>query len=100
MNRLPNRDYTNQLPNKPAEDDGVFRCPGCSCTWFEHVVVKQFNKNTTTILGQDIPTANFSRICLLRCVKCNELLEPNLLYTGTDALRQKYHKLLELLEGK
>src|SRR5574343_1436513 len=95
--------FESKPPIQPAiqqEDERAFKCPCCGCTWFEQVMLRQFNKESTAIIGQDIPTLDYMRVCLLRCIKCNELLEPNLVYSGNDATRQRYNKLLDTLEDK
>lgn len=82
---------TEQVSNK-------VKCPVCSCSFFEQIKIAQFDKNHNLILGQMVPATGPSFI-LLRCVKCKELVEPNLIQ-GQDWMWKIYSTFLDEIEGK
>jgi len=51
--------------------------------------------------GQRIPQkANTSGFVLLRCIRCNNLLEPCVTVDERDLLKGDYHEFLDTMDGK
>lgn len=78
------------LPNQ----EKAIICSACNNTWFEEVEIKQFDNMAPVTIGQKIPTVHFTKFYVLRCIKCGELLEPNIMYTSMDSVRKAYDKLV------
>jgi hypothetical protein len=74
-------------------------CPNCNCTWFEHVTVQQYDKLHAVILGQTVPPVSPVSFFILRCIKCNEILEPNILAGTRDSTARAYDSFLDQLEA-
>jgi hypothetical protein len=76
-------------------------CPECSSQWFEEVEVNRYQINHNLILGQSIPEEPGGvKYQLLKCIRCNELLEPRILHSGRDVSGDRYDHFLDTLEGK
>jgi len=95
----------NQGPEPVLPSDGLpnqekaIVCPGCGLTWFEQVEIQQFDQFNSVVLGQKTAPINPVKFIILRCIKCGELLEPNILYNTMDNIRKAYDKLLTALEN-
>jgi hypothetical protein len=64
----------------------------------EQIIVNQYSKYHTVILGQGVPTAEEMGFFLLRCVKCGEVHEPNVTIGPVDVARKKYDEFWDQME--
>lgn len=78
------------------------RCLKCDSTWFEEVDCYQFKADHHLILGQNVPTRRTGMIPykMLRCLQCQNLLEPRIISNTRDIAGNDYDHLLDTLEGK
>ena len=75
-------------------------CPKCSCQWFQQVSIGRYVSDHHVILGQQIPSvAGEIGYVMLKCMRCEELLEPRILHSTRDLGGDLYDKLLDTLEG-
>lgn len=84
--------------NLPKTDD-VITCTKCGNTWLELVLVQQYNKLHTVILGQQPAPKSQTGFWLFRCPKCQELYEPNVTIGMQDQARKDYDSFLDSLEA-
>lgn len=70
----------------------------CSSSYFEQVQVHRYPKLHNVIPGQRVPQDGRVTFYLLRCVRCNELYEPNMQIGPRDANAQAYNEFLDLME--
>lgn len=76
-------------------------CPTCESQFFEQIEVMKFKADHHVILGQDVPPKPGSQpYRLLRCVHCQNLLEPRIIHNTRDVIGGDYEELLDTLEGK
>ena len=76
-------------------------CPKCSSQWFEEIKLGRFVSDHNVILGQSVPgIAGEMAYILLKCARCNEMLEPRILHSTRDIGGDAYDDLLDTLEGK
>lgn len=99
------RSQSNSINNfqnevqKPVDLD-VVRCPECECSWFEQIQICQFPKLHTVILGQRVQAANqMEGFFGLRCVKCGEIIEPNIQFGIHNAASKKYNEFWKEMEN-
>lgn len=83
---------------KDLKQDDVAFCQKCKCTWFEQFVVKQFKANHSAVIGQMVPPASDYDFVIIRCVKCSEKYQPNILVTTQDKGTKLYNDFLDQLE--
>jgi hypothetical protein len=84
--------------NLPKTDD-VVTCVKCGCKWLELVLVQQYGKLHTVVLGQQPPPKSQTGFWLFRCPKCQELYEPNVTIGMQDQSRKDYDAFLDELEA-
>jgi hypothetical protein len=87
--------YQNQ-----GKQDEPAKCAKCECTWFEQFQVKQLKVNHSAVLGQTIPPANDFQFTIIRCIKCGEKYQPNIIAGREDQEFKSYSSLLDSLEEK
>lgn len=88
------------LPKKERQPDlSVKRCPECSCSYFIQVEISRFAQMHQVVLGQPVPPINLAKFYALRCVVCNELVEPNVVTAGRDTQRGAYDNFLDEIEA-
>lgn len=77
-------------------------CPKCGAQWFTEIKVSRYQVNHNVVLGQAVPTEpDTIPYILLKCVKCEDLLEPRILHNTRDvAGGGRYDHFLDTLEGK
>jgi len=76
-------------------------CPKCTSQWFEQVKIGRYVADHHVILGQQVPSvAGEMAYILLRCVRCDEMLEPRILHNTRDLGGDAYDHLLDTLESK
>lgn len=76
-------------------------CPKCSSSWFEQVRIGRYVADHNVILGQEVPGLGGDMgYVMLKCVRCNELLEPRIIHNTRDIGGDAYDDLLDVLEGK
>jgi len=91
---------TQLSQQKKIESECVY-CPQCGSTWFEEIKVSQYQANHYVILGQKVPTVDSTaEFILLRCVHCDNKLEPRVIRSGRDMSNKSYDSLLDTLQGK
>jgi hypothetical protein len=79
----------------------LIRCPCCDSTFFEQIEVSRYQVNHNIIIGQDVPKDPKSMpYKLLKCIRCNDILEPRIIHNTRDVGRDAYDELLDELEGK
>jgi predicted nucleic-acid-binding Zn-ribbon protein len=100
MNRdMRSTDKFDQMNQEPVATN-IAKCPKCGMSWLEEIEIKQYDKDAQVILGQRPAVANAVRFWVLRCVKCGELIEPNVLLTGQDYVGRAYDTFLDEIEAK
>ena len=76
-------------------------CTVCQSQFFEEVSVMKFKSSHNIILGQNVPakpgTISYK---ILRCIHCQNILEPRILHHVRDIAGGDYDELLDTLEGK
>ena len=76
-------------------------CPVCSSQWFTEIEASRYQLDHNVILGQDVPTEpNTVPYKLLKCLRCDNLLEPRVLHNTRDAAGGTYDHFLDTLQGK
>lgn len=76
-------------------------CKKCGSQWFEQIQVSQYNDDHHVIKGQQVPTLpTANTYFLLKCVTCQALEEPRILYGSRDLGTDDYDELLDTVEGK
>ena len=73
-------------------------CP-CGSTFFEETKVFQIQRHHNVILGQPVPVVSQDYV-FYRCIKCKELLEPNLAINNRDTVARLYDDLRSLLSDE
>jgi transcription elongation factor Elf1 len=86
--------YLNQ--NNKQDDPAV--CTACKCTWFEQIEVRQLKSNHSSVLGQNVPPANDYKFIIMRCIKCGQKHQPNILAGRQDQEVKHYNDLLDFLD--
>lgn len=76
-------------------------CPKCESQWFTQFRVGRYVSDHHVILGQEVPavTGEMSYI-MLRCLRCEELLEPRIINSTRDVGESAYNELLDTLQEK
>lgn len=90
------------LRNKLNSELESVVCPKCQSTWFEQIDAFQFRADHNLILGQDVPVRKTGMIAykVLRCLRCNDCLEPRVIHTTMDSAGGDYNDFLDTLQGK
>ncbi len=73
-------------------------CTKCGCSWFEQFWVNQYSTNHTTALGQKVAPHGDHEFVVLRCVKCNELFQPNVMVAAMGQVSQVYSAFKDELD--
>jgi hypothetical protein len=74
-------------------------CPKCQSQWFQQFKVGRFVSDHNVILGQQVPSvAGEMDYVMLKCIRCEELLEPRILHSTRDMGGDAYDHLLDTLE--
>ena len=82
-------------------DKECISCPNCSSQWFEQVKISRYKADHNIVLGQDVPEKPGTiPYVLLKCVRCNDVLEPRVLHNTRDVVGGDYNHFLDTLEGK
>ncbi len=96
LDTTANSNYGQRKPKDPAED---YTLCACGNSWFEEFRVSRVSKLHVVIPGQEVPKVGSGPFVLLRCVKCNEIYEPNLTAATTAHIRI-YNELMNELRDK
>ena len=76
-------------------------CPKCNSQWFQQIRVGRFVSDHNVILGQEVPgIAGEMNYVMLKCIRCEELLEPRILHSTRDLGGDAYDQLLDTLDGE
>lgn len=97
---MRNFDQGYNMGPQTLRPEEMAACTNCKCTWFEQFHVQQYKANHSSVLGQTVPEASPQRIVVLRCIKCKELHQPNVLITTQDRETKGYYDFLDQLEAK
>lgn len=74
-------------------------CPECHCQFFTEMRVKRYKQFHTVVHGQAVPPADPGvEFVLLQCVKCQQIVEPEILSGRSDTPSKIYDLLLSELE--
>ena len=96
---MPVLTFSPDTPWQPKKDNqiniDIVTCPNCNSEWFEIVSVSQYKKHTSIILGQKPVKKESIEYFLYRCIKCNEIFEPEVQGGQHDQMRKKYDKFLD-----
>lgn len=90
----------DMIRQKTIDNNDFIQCPQCKSIYMENIeVIKVLQTNTYT-LGQ--PAMNFSRLpfYVLRCVKCNTIVEMPISPDATFQEMKEYENLIKLLNTK
>jgi len=83
------------------KDLDCIKCPQCQSQWFEQVPVSRYQNQRQVVIGQPVPAKPGSvPYILLRCIHCQNLVEPRVSRTVRDLAAQDYDHFLDTLEGK
>jgi len=88
---------------KKAEDMSLkcVICPKCGSQWFEEVEFQRYQTEHNLIVGQHIPARPGSvPFVMLRCGRCSNLIEPNIVSQARDIGARDYDHFLDTMEGK
>lgn len=84
---------------KKKREQEVIICPECKCTFFEEVEISEYKADHWITLGQHVPRLPSTPVFfVLRCVKCNYMLEPRLNMEPADTAFPSYAKLAEIMK--
>ena len=75
----------------------IVECPNCEGTFFELAKLAQYQKDHHIVPGQTPPVYGMEYV-ILRCIRCNELIEPTVQLSPRDLATSQYGRLLEELE--
>ncbi len=75
-------------------DRDAIQCT-CGCEYFEQIQVSKFPKMHSVIVGQQLQPLTVVPIIVLKCIKCNEVYEPNVLYGPRDIAYKEYENFLD-----
>ena len=93
-----NRELRSVASTIQKDPQDIVECPECRCTWFETVEVKRFAGDQPVVLGQMPPAADGGHgFYLLKCMKCGNLCQPELAFSGTNFITRLYDDLLREL---
>jgi hypothetical protein len=88
------------LEAKEEIDRSCLRCPKCDGQWFEEVKVTRYKEDHNVVVGQQVPARPGSiPYIVLRCIRCNDVLEPRVVHSTRDIAGGDYDKFLDCLEG-
>jgi len=86
------------IPQRRDEPE-VATCKKCENTWFEQLVVFQYPKHHSVVLGQEVPRQSQIGFYLMKCAKCGELHEPKVQIGPQDSARKKYDQFWDDMEA-
>jgi hypothetical protein len=87
--------------NAPEGKDPPMECPSCCCQFFEEKRIRRFKKFHTVVHGQNVPPADPGvEFVLLKCIRCGQMVEPELLSGRMDTPAKLYDILLKEIEGR
>jgi len=81
---------------KPPE---IVECPKCRGSFFERLELAQYQRTHLVIPGQSPPIYGMEYI-ILRCARCQELLEPTIELSPRDLATSQYGELVKELEDE
>lgn len=83
------------------KDLDCINCPQCQGQWFEQVQISRFQNQRQVVIGQPVPAKPGSiPYILLRCIHCQNLVEPRVSRSVRDLAAQDYDHFLDTIEGK
>lgn len=95
------RSQAMAMKAEQEKDLDCIKCPQCSGQWFEQVPISRYQNQRQVVIGQPVPAKPGSvPYILLRCVHCQNLVEPRVSRTVRDLAAQDYDHFLDTIEGK
>lgn len=77
----------------------TFTCANCGFTYFECIKAQKYPLEQSSILGQaPAPEYGGAPFYILRCVKCGNIVEPNVIKGVRDPLNDPYDNFISELE--
>lgn len=87
------------LTSEKTNDPDAAACTNCGCTFLVQEEAYQFPKQHNVILGQRVQPLYDMPFYVFRCLKCNEVFEPQVQAGARDAARKLYDKFLDTMEA-
>lgn len=88
------------LREKEERDLECVSCPQCGSQWFTEIPVSQYKAEHHVVVGQRVPPKPGTiPYLLLKCIVCEDLLEPRVLRNARDTAGGGYDYLLDTLSG-
>lgn len=81
-----------------AQSEMVVVCGKCSCSWLELILVSQFSKFNTVILGQRPMAKDDLSFYLYKCPRCGHFEVPEVFLGARDTARLTYDQFCRDLE--
>ena len=94
------KEQAQLLKHLNAKDRESVNCPNCDSQWFTELKVAKYKADHHVIVGQSVPPSSHIEYVLLKCLRCDDLLEPRILHNTRDVAGGYYDDLLDTLEGK
>lgn len=82
------------------EKINLIKCPICKGSWFEEIRAFQVPDNFTLIPGQKVSVYQGMQYSVLRCLRCNELMEPPTQVSPRDLVKSQYGSMISELEDE
>ena len=75
------------------------KCPRCGKEFFTILKVEKFPEMQTAVIGQaPVPEWEGGTFYLLKCIFCEEIVEPDVIRGPRDPLNEPYDELLDSLD--
>lgn len=83
------------------QDQKKCLCSKCGNSWLQLIEVNEYSDfNEISLAQKPPPLHGLNSFYLFKCIKCNELYEPQVIRNaGTIANRDRYNNLLDQLEN-
>ena len=80
------------FPAKKPEMEKI-KCD-CGCTFFEELKVQQFPRLHNLVVGQELPPIDGVDFYVIRCVNCNGIIAPQVMYGQQDVRSKRYEEFI------
>jgi len=95
------RNELMRIKLEQERDLDCIKCPKCFSQWFEEIKLQRYQNQTDVVIGQSVPARPGSLpFILLKCIYCNNLVEPRIIHSARDLAGKDYGHFRETLEGK
>jgi len=86
---------------RELHDQECIACPKCGGEWMEEVKAQRFKDDHNVVIGQPVPSKPGSiPYIILRCLYCNNMIEPRVVHQTRDIAGGDYNHFLDTVEGK